>query len=64
MTNRQWLEHLSDQELGMFLYGLEDYAHCDICADDGACKATDTNTQNCLGGVIKWLRQEKKGVSK
>lgn len=60
MTNRQWLEHLSDQELGMFLYSLEDYAHCDICADDGACKATDTNMQNCLGGIIKWLRQEKK----
>lgn len=63
MTNRQWLERMSDQELAMFLYSLEDYAHCDICGDDGACKATGTTMQNCLGGIIKWLKQEYKSNS-
>jgi hypothetical protein len=61
MNNREWLAGMTDKQLAEFLYYLEDYAHCDICADDGACKATDTNMQNCLGGIIKWLRQEKKG---
>jgi hypothetical protein len=58
MTNREWLAGLSDGQLAEFLYRLEDYAHCEFCADDGKCRNSDTIVQNCLGGLEKWLKQE------
>jgi hypothetical protein len=58
MTNREWLAGLSDKQLAEFLYSLEDYAHCEFCADDGKCRNSDTIDQNCLGGLEKWLKQE------
>jgi hypothetical protein len=58
MTNRQWLASMSDVQLAEFLYGLEDYAHCELCADDGKCHNSDMIVQNCLGGLEKWLQQE------
>lgn len=59
MTNREWLASLSDAQLAEFLYGLEDYAHCDFCADDGKCHS-DTIVQDCLSGLEKWLKKERK----
>lgn len=58
MTNREWLTGMTDKQLAEFLYGLEDYAHCEFCVDDGKCRNSDTIVQNCLGGFEKWLKQE------
>jgi hypothetical protein len=63
MTNRAWLASMSDKQLAEFLYGLEDYAHCEFCGDDGKCRNSDTIVQNCLGGLEKWLKQEYKSNS-
>ena len=57
MTNREWLAGMTDKQLAEFLYGLEDYAHCEFCADDGKCS-------DCLGGLEKWIRQEHKSNSR
>ena len=64
MTNREWLESLSDAQLAELIYCLEDYAHCEFCADDGKCRNSDTIVQDCLGGLEKWLKQEHKSNSR
>jgi len=60
MTNADKIRSMTDKELAEFLYGLEDYAHCEFCADDGKCRNSDTIVQDCLGGLEKWLKQEHK----
>lgn len=60
MNNREWLTGMTDKQLSEFLYGLEDYAHCEFCADNVKCRNSDTIVQDCLGGMEKWLMQERK----
>ncbi len=58
MTNREWLERMSDQELSMFIYNNEGYPNCYICGNNGNCVFDEATDRDCLGGVIKWLKQE------
>lgn len=60
MNNREWLAGMTDKQLAEFLYYLEDYAHCEFCADDGKCRNSDTIAQNCLGGLERWLKEDHK----
>ncbi len=48
MTNREWLESLSDEELAEKLYD------CSECIFDGSC----IGEYYCEDGHLKWLRAE------
>ncbi len=62
MTNRQWLESLSDEELANVLYDIADnkccdIAYCDTVEDENGYLVCDWN---CKEGVRKWLQAEHK----
>lgn len=60
MTNREWLESLSDEELAGYLYSLsEQYTNiCEICSN----KYTKCSMEygKCSDGVSGWLQAEHK----
>ena len=60
MTNRQWLESLSDEELATFLENLYSYkekniCHCKYGGGRYPCKPMD-----CVCGYMDWLQAEHK----
>ena len=50
MTNREWLESLSDEELAKRMTGCVKCSFCDVCHGD----------YNCDVGHLKWLQTEHK----
>lgn len=50
MTNREWLNSLSDEKLAYFLARYVDCEQCPIVNCDGA---------DCQAMCVKWLRAEK-----
>lgn len=52
MTNREWLESLSDEDFAFFLGG------CDFCVYKDIPQCFKTNT--CVSGQVKWLKAEHK----
>lgn len=50
MTNREWLESLSDEELAKRMTGCVKCSFCDVCHGD----------YNCDIGHLKWLQAEHK----
>ena len=61
MTNREWLERLSDEELADFLYGTSnskccDIASCDTVEDEEGEWVCDWD---CKEGIRKWLQAER-----
>lgn len=55
MTNREWINSLSNEDLVM-----EIIAPCEICAYAGkGCMEHDE--WNCFEGRVKWLEQEHEG---
>ena len=61
MTNREWLESLSDEELAKFLIKRK---VCTICAYHklyrSVCNSKTILRLNCSKGVIEWLQTEHK----
>ena len=51
MTNREWLNSLSDEDFWMALKPID----CMMCAFDGDCGG-----KRCLDGFVAWLREEHK----
>lgn len=54
MTNREWLESLSDEELAETLYS------CTVCARKNTRFCCDNIEKTCSKGVQEWLKQEHK----
>lgn len=54
MTNREWLNSLSDEELAKWL---DKTANCTVCvnhvAGESSCPMSD-----CVGGISRWLKQK------
>ena len=59
MTNREWLQSLSDEDFGQFL--LDAYPDCLDCYATDICEA-DGETP-CKVFMAKWLKAEHKEVS-
>lgn len=55
MTNREWLNTLSNEDLVMKII-----APCGICANKGK-NCTEHSEMNCYEGCMKWLEQEHEG---
>jgi len=55
MTNREWLNTLSNEDLVYYLI-----AQCNICANAGK-NCTGHDEMNCYEGCMKWLEQEYEG---
>lgn len=55
MTNREWLETLSDEEFTRVMW----YS-CECCAGYGSLKEC-FKQPSCREGRLKWLKQEHKG---
>lgn len=57
MTNREWLESLSDRELAQFMDETFDN-RCSVCTKnedmDGGCRGI----VDCVVGIKKWLQAE------
>lgn len=51
MTNREWLESLSDEELAIVIGG------CNCCVYDDTDDCAD-KVDTCCGGRLKWLQAE------
>ena len=55
MTNREWLNSLSDEELAKWL---DKIANCTVCvnhvAGGSSCLMSD-----CVGGISRWLKQKR-----
>lgn len=60
MTNREWLESLSDEKLAKFLYNLSKkfFGSCEICSSR-LMKCIE-NKEECPNGIRKWLKAEHK----
>ena len=63
MTNRQWLETLTDKELAKWNFERE----CGMCAynpERGICKnlsdRSNFDRNSCIDGIAKWLQAEHK----
>lgn len=56
MTNREWLESLSDEELAHFI----DNAHSDNCYACAFQSDTCAGIYDCLNGIKYWLQSEHK----
>lgn len=54
MTNREWLENLSDEELA------ETLDFCTVCARKNTRFCCDNIEKTCSKGVQEWLQQEHK----
>lgn len=52
MTNREWLESLSDEELA------ETLDSCTVCARKNTRFCCDNIEKTCSKGVQEWLQQE------
>ena len=61
MTNREWLESLSDEELAMF-YATQSTI-CEMCDYTDVCISNITS-EKCSEGVKRWLRAEHKEPKK
>lgn len=55
MTNREWLNTLTNEELILYLI-----ASCDMCANLGK-NCMEHDEMNCYEGCKKWLEQEHEG---
>lgn len=57
MTNRQWLNSLSDRELIEFMLSFNDSTceRCEINVDD------DCDGDNCIDGLVLWLQDDYEG---
>ena len=61
MTNRQWLETLTDEELAKWRVSVE----CRSCAhnpEEGFCNnlsAVSFDPNCCVDGTVQWLEKEK-----
>lgn len=59
MTNREWLESLSDEQFAKFLMKRK---VCEICAYHrfyrSVCNSKTILRLNCSKGVIEWLKAE------
>lgn len=53
MTNRQWLETLTDEEFVKVMYG-----SCRYCVANG--NIEECKSISCRDGRIEWLKQEHK----
>lgn len=53
MTNREWLQTLTDEEFVKVMYG-----SCMYCAANGNIKECESTS--CRDGRIEWLKQEYK----
>jgi len=58
MTNREWLNSLSDKELSTFLCDLADYGCGVVCKDYCGCNGFGSSI-NCEKKVIEWLQKSK-----
>ena len=65
MTNRQWLETLTDEEFAVWC---DEHVGCDTCAhkpEKGFCNnlsdIASFNEAHCIDGTAKWLQMEHKG---
>lgn len=57
MTNKQWLNTLSEEDLTNALYNYDDNIECKCCA----VYSPDTDCRcHCREGFIAWLKQEHK----
>lgn len=63
MTNRQWLETLTDEEFAKWNFNMD----CGMCAynpDRGVCEnisyGGNFDENRCIDGVTKWLQMEHK----
>ena len=58
MTNRQWLESLTDEQLAYVFVEVG----CGCCAytmgSDDCLKPEQFNNSTCIKGTAKWLKQE------
>ena len=55
MTNREWLNNLSNEDFAYFMI-----ATCNMCANAGK-DCTEHNEMYCYEGCVKWLEQEHEG---
>ena len=53
MTNREWLESLSDEELAKFMLQAD---RCQYCATD--INQCALNSKDCIDGKCEWLKAE------
>ena len=58
MTNREWLEGLSDGELAKKISDIRNNGSCKICY---FCGKENLPIGNCAVGIKKWLKAEHKG---
>lgn len=58
MTNREWINSLSNED---FVMGI--IAPCSMCANKGK-DCTRYIEMNCYEGLVKWLEQEHEGSEK
>lgn len=63
MTNREWLQTLTDEEFAKWNYEIS----CGMCAynpERGICESisylTNFDQNHCIDGITKWLKQEHK----
>ena len=57
MTNREWLETLTDEELIKLLYDKDDSISCDVCSRRSPKLEC---TPYCKDGMKEWLNQQHK----
>lgn len=55
MTNREWLETLTDEELIKLLYSRDDGINCDVCSRRSSKLEC---TPYCRDGMKEWLNQQ------
>lgn len=64
MTNREWINSLSNEDLVMEIIALcgmcANEALCGMCANEGK-NCTEHSEMNCYEGCEKWLEQEHEG---
>lgn len=59
MTNREWLESLSNEELSSFLCDLVDNGCKIMCEEWCGCNGFSTNIE-CEKKVVEWLNKQNK----
>lgn len=55
MTNREWLQTLTDEELIKLLYSNDDGINCDVCSRRSSKLEC---TPYCRDGMKEWLNQQ------